>query len=107
IPKSGLVLVPVVLVLDESAFSAAKRAPLSRNYVAPLFSDPEMSEFSRTNDDDEYPRKPRLFWVRHGHYRGFDLQPSKFEILQAPHCQRDATGDHGERERHPLRHTQN
>jgi hypothetical protein len=21
-------------------------------------------------DIDEYPRKPRLFWVRHGHYRG-------------------------------------
>ena len=23
-----------------------------------------------------------------------DLQPSKFEILQVPHCQRDPTGDH-------------
>ncbi len=27
-----------------------------------------------------------------------DLQPSKFEILQVPHCQRDPTGDHGEHE---------
>jgi hypothetical protein len=25
-----------------------------------------------------------------------DLQPSKFEILQVPHCQRDPTGDHDE-----------
>jgi len=27
-----------------------------------------------------------------------DLQPSKFEIFQVPHCQRDPTGDHGEDE---------
>jgi len=27
-----------------------------------------------------------------------DLQLSKFEILQIPHCQRDPTGDHGEHE---------
>jgi hypothetical protein len=47
-----LVLV-VVLVLDQSAFFAAKRTRLSRNY---LFSHSEFqtSGFSRTKDDDEY-----------------------------------------------------
>jgi hypothetical protein len=30
-------------------------------------------------DDDEYPGKPRFFWVRHGHYRGltYSRQNSK------------------------------
>ena len=47
-----LVLV-VVLVLDQSAFFAAKRTRLSRNY---LFNHSEFqtSGFSRTKDDDEY-----------------------------------------------------
>ena len=31
-----------------------------------------------------------------------DLQPSKFEILQVPHCQRDPTGDDGEHETSEL-----
>jgi len=33
----------------------------------------------KIEDDDEYPRKPRLFWVRHGHYRGltYSRQNSK------------------------------
>src|SRR5215831_5012679 len=30
----------------------------------------EILGFSRTKDDDEYPGKARLFWVRHEHIRG-------------------------------------
>src|SRR5208282_6910018 len=39
----------------------------------------EKAGASRTKDDDEYPGKPRLFWVRHGHYRGltYSRQNSK------------------------------
>ena len=37
----------------------------------------ENASASRTKDDDEYPRKPRLFWVRHGHYRGLTYSRQK------------------------------
>jgi hypothetical protein len=40
-------------VLDESAFSTANRARLSRYYFVP-YSDFETSGFSRTKDDDEH-----------------------------------------------------
>jgi hypothetical protein len=52
IPKFGIVLV-VVLVLDQWAFSAAKRARLSAIILSSL-SDCQTSGFSRTKDDDEH-----------------------------------------------------
>jgi hypothetical protein len=61
-------------------------------------------------DDDEYPRKPGAFWVRHEHFSGsrtfvarvfmvFLVQDRrKPKTFQAPHYQRDPPGVHGEDE---------
>src|ERR1700747_2897114 len=47
-----------------------------------------------TSVHGEYPRKARLFWVRHEHF--FGEKPSKSQILQLPHYQGNATSVHGE-----------
>src|SRR5271157_5068809 len=43
------------------------------------YSDCETIGIPEDEYDDEYPRKPRLFWVRHGNYRGlaYSRQNSK------------------------------
>jgi hypothetical protein len=50
-------------------------------------------------DDDEYPGKARLFWMRHEHSLG--RKPRKLRILQPFDYQRHATSVHGEHDDEP------
>jgi len=51
----------------------SRRVGVSKQMRCDVLASPKFSLCRSTTeleDEFEYPRKPRLFWVRHGHYRG-------------------------------------
>ena len=55
----------IVLVLDVLSFRAGEAPNFAGTILLPLLLRSDMRF-----PEDEYPRKARLFWVRHEHFRG-------------------------------------